>query len=169
MEGNLEGLTLPVAPGFMGQDKMTKPHASNTVTKYTTPRHPTQKITSQLGTTDTEDPLEESTEPSRVELLEAIWGLGKALEEQIDTVVIDVNLLRADLGKVLDKVQTAEINIADLQREVKVLLKQMAQMTTKTAELTRWAKDASAEIISECLVYRRMRKAYLQNNFRKTG
>ncbi|KAJ1160408.1 hypothetical protein NDU88_000910 [Pleurodeles waltl] len=43
-------------------------------------------------------------EPSRAELLAAIKGSRVALERKIETVAVEINLLRADLQKVSDKV-----------------------------------------------------------------
>ncbi|KAJ1200648.1 hypothetical protein NDU88_004469 [Pleurodeles waltl] len=65
----------------------------------------------------------------------AIQECHTALEYKIETVSIDVNLLRADLRKVEDKVTTAETNITALQGEVATLKRQVAQTTTTMAEL----------------------------------
>ncbi|KAJ1149081.1 hypothetical protein NDU88_001899 [Pleurodeles waltl] len=56
-------------------------------------------------------------EPSRAELLAAIQGSRVALEGKIEMVVVEVNLLRADLRKVSDKVKVAEGSIVELQME----------------------------------------------------
>ncbi|KAJ1171410.1 hypothetical protein NDU88_003272 [Pleurodeles waltl] len=46
-----------------------------------------------------------TSEPSRVELLAAIQGSRVALEGKIEMVAVEVNLLRADLRKVSEKVK----------------------------------------------------------------
>ncbi|KAJ1129786.1 hypothetical protein NDU88_008151 [Pleurodeles waltl] len=69
-----------------------------------------------------------------------------ALEHQIETLSIDVNFLWVDLRKVADKVTAAETNITVMQGEVKDLKKQMEQMMTETAELTRRAKDTEGHL-----------------------
>ncbi|KAJ1155588.1 hypothetical protein NDU88_008317 [Pleurodeles waltl] len=56
-------------------------------------------------------------EPSRPERLVAIQGSRVALEVKIETVVVEVNLLRADLRKVSDKIKVAEGSIVELQTE----------------------------------------------------
>ncbi|KAJ1215332.1 hypothetical protein NDU88_002941 [Pleurodeles waltl] len=63
----------------------------------------------------------DTVEPTSVDLMNAIQGLCSALEQQIETVSIDINLLRADLRKVSEKVNTAETDIsaAGRSREVK--------------------------------------------------
>ena len=53
--------------------------------------------------------------------MEAIRGSREALESQVAGVSIEVNLLRADLRKISDKVSNAEGNITTLQTEVKEL------------------------------------------------
>ncbi|KAJ1187800.1 hypothetical protein NDU88_004570 [Pleurodeles waltl] len=121
----------------MGKDKTARTHAFNTITQYTIPRHPTQRIPCQSGAMEAGDPLEESSEPSRSELLAAIQGFRSALEPQ--TQCIDMNFLRTDLRKVDNNVMTAETNTANFQGKGKVLKRQMAQLKTETAELVRQA------------------------------
>ncbi|KAJ1119759.1 hypothetical protein NDU88_007944 [Pleurodeles waltl] len=62
-------------------------------------------------------------EPSQAELLAAIQGSRVALEDKIETVVVEVNLLQTDLRKVSDKVKMAEGSIAELQSEMGMLRK----------------------------------------------
>ncbi|KAJ1101513.1 hypothetical protein NDU88_006580 [Pleurodeles waltl] len=56
-------------------------------------------------------------EPLHAELLAAIHGSRVALEDKIETVVVEMNLLWADLQKVSDKVKVAEGSIEELQTE----------------------------------------------------
>ncbi|KAJ1192470.1 hypothetical protein NDU88_001777 [Pleurodeles waltl] len=60
---------------------------------------------------------------------------GVALEGKIETVGVEVKLLRTDLRKVADKVKVAEGSIVELQTEVGVLWKQMAQANTAVRQL----------------------------------
>lgn len=83
----------------MGKDKLARASNPNTITQYTTQRLPTQRITRQTGL---EGDGEAVNEPSRAELLEAIQRSRTALEKQIETVSIYVNLLRVDLRKVAE-------------------------------------------------------------------
>ena len=80
--------------------------------------------------------------PSRAALLEAIQGSREALEGQIAGVSIDVNLLRADLHKISDKVKGAERNIAVLKTKFKHLKQQVSQMTMANGILTYRVEDA---------------------------
>ncbi|KAJ1135865.1 hypothetical protein NDU88_002294 [Pleurodeles waltl] len=57
-------------------------------------------------------------EPSRAELLAAIQCSRVALEGKIETVAVEVNLLRADFRNVSDKVKVVEGSIVELQTEV---------------------------------------------------
>ncbi|KAJ1114824.1 hypothetical protein NDU88_003055 [Pleurodeles waltl] len=58
---------------------------------------------------------------SQAEILAAIHGSRVALEGKIETVAVEVNLLRPDLRKVYDKVKVAEGSIGELQTEVGAL------------------------------------------------
>ncbi|KAJ1110214.1 hypothetical protein NDU88_007569 [Pleurodeles waltl] len=66
-------------------------------------------------------------EPSRAEILATIQRSRVALEGKVETVAVEINLLRADLRKVSDKVKVAEGTIVELQMEVGALRKQMVQ------------------------------------------
>ncbi|KAJ1187287.1 hypothetical protein NDU88_004064 [Pleurodeles waltl] len=72
-------------------------------------------------------------EPSWAEILAAVQA--SRLEGKIETVALEVNLLRTDLRKVLDKVQVKEGSIAELELEVASLRKQVANITYKTRAL----------------------------------
>ncbi|KAJ1215685.1 hypothetical protein NDU88_003293 [Pleurodeles waltl] len=60
-------------------------------------------------------------------------------------VAVEVNLLRADLRKVFDKVKVAEESIVDLQTEVGTLLKQMAQVSSTVGTLEARLEDSKGE------------------------
>ncbi|KAJ1134624.1 hypothetical protein NDU88_001075 [Pleurodeles waltl] len=101
--------------------------------QYTTPLPQRQTRTGGLG-----EALEvpaTAGEPTCTELLATIHGARVALEGKIETVAVEVNLLRADLRKVSDKVKVAEGSIVDLQTEVGTLRKQMAQVTSTVGTL----------------------------------
>ncbi|KAJ1149147.1 hypothetical protein NDU88_001964 [Pleurodeles waltl] len=72
--------------------------------------------------------------------MHAIQGLRSALEQQIETVSIDLNLLIADFHKVSEKVNTAETNIGSLQGEMASLEKQMTTVSAEVTELGRWRR-----------------------------
>ncbi|KAJ1123013.1 hypothetical protein NDU88_001486 [Pleurodeles waltl] len=114
----------------MGRHRQSTPSQGNTMEEYTTPTLLPQRQTRTGGSGEA---LEEPTtagEPTRAELLAAIQGARVALDGKIETVAVEVNLLRADLRKVSDKVKVAEGSIVDLQTEVGTLCKQMAQVTS---------------------------------------
>ncbi|KAJ1111961.1 hypothetical protein NDU88_000233 [Pleurodeles waltl] len=94
----------------------------------------------QGGAAEEEAATQDEVEPTRADLSVSIQGCRTALEHKIETLSIEVNLLRADLHKVSDKVTTAEGNIVELQVETVTLKKQMAQLTTSARELERRAE-----------------------------
>ncbi|KAJ1210701.1 hypothetical protein NDU88_006063 [Pleurodeles waltl] len=67
-------------------------------------------------------------EPLQAEILTTIQGSRVALEGKIETVAVEVNLHRADLRKISDKVKMAEGSIMELQTEVGVLRKQWCRL-----------------------------------------
>ncbi|KAJ1209239.1 hypothetical protein NDU88_004617 [Pleurodeles waltl] len=83
-------------------------------------------------------------EPSRAEVLAAIEDSRVALEGKIETVAVEVNLLKADLRKVLDKVKVAGGSIAEIQSEVGTLQSQVAQATSTVGQLEARLEDAEA-------------------------
>ncbi|KAJ1139760.1 hypothetical protein NDU88_006127 [Pleurodeles waltl] len=110
--------------------------------QYTTPMPLPQRHTHTGGSAEAlEEPATEG-EPTRAELLATIHGAGVALEAKIEMVAVEVNLLRADLRKVSDKVRVAEGSIVDLQTEVGTLSKQMAQVTSTVGTLEARLEDS---------------------------
>ncbi|KAJ1205973.1 hypothetical protein NDU88_001391 [Pleurodeles waltl] len=100
------------------------------------------------------DAASSAGEPSQTELLAAIQGSRVALEGMIETVAVEVNLLRADLWKVSDKVKAAEGIISELQSELGTLRTQMAQATSTVGRLEAWLEDAEGRLSqsrTECL------------------
>ncbi|KAJ1097553.1 hypothetical protein NDU88_002671 [Pleurodeles waltl] len=78
---------------------------------------------------------QETGEPSRAELLQAIQGSQLAPGNKIETVALKVNLLRTDLRKVSDKVSLAEGSIEKLQTDVASLKKQVAVDASRSGAL----------------------------------
>ncbi|KAJ1128770.1 hypothetical protein NDU88_007145 [Pleurodeles waltl] len=72
----------------------------NTMELYTTPALSTQCETLLAGYREDTGLGVPAWEPSRAELLAAIQGSKEALKGKIESVAIEVNLLRADLRKV---------------------------------------------------------------------
>ncbi|KAJ1175184.1 hypothetical protein NDU88_000475 [Pleurodeles waltl] len=99
-----------------------------------------QRLTGRTRDTSVGSP-EAQQEPLRAALLEAIQRSRAAREGQIAGVSVEINLLRADLRKVADKVSEAETNIGMLQLEIRQLKQQMARVTTLTSALEERAED----------------------------
>ncbi|KAJ1144043.1 hypothetical protein NDU88_010345 [Pleurodeles waltl] len=76
------------------------PSQCNTMEQYTTPVTLPRRPAQADGSGDGVRVPETSDKPSRAELLAAIQGSRVALEGKIETVAVEVNLLRADLRKV---------------------------------------------------------------------
>ncbi|KAJ1117864.1 hypothetical protein NDU88_006060 [Pleurodeles waltl] len=117
----------------------------------------------------TNPPGGDTVKPTRVDLISAIQGLRSALEQQIDTVSIDLNLLQADFCKVLEKVGTAETNIGSLQEDMASLKKQMTTVCTEVDEFGSWrfpseilqepvGKDTLTQLLTE----------YMEHNWQST-
>ena len=81
-------------------------------------------------------------QPSLAEIMLAIQGVQGALEAKMDTMAVDVNLLRADLRQMRDKVSENKVAIVDLQNEnaglktrVQALEKTTMEHSTKLEDL----------------------------------
>ncbi|KAJ1119156.1 hypothetical protein NDU88_007342 [Pleurodeles waltl] len=109
----------------MGWHKRNDKSQGNTMEQYTTPVPLPQRLALSEGSGDNIRVPANPEEPSRAELLAAIQGYRVALEGKIETVAVEVNLLRADLQKVSEKVKVAEGSIVELQLEVEALRKQI--------------------------------------------
>ncbi|KAJ1206324.1 hypothetical protein NDU88_001731 [Pleurodeles waltl] len=101
----------------MGWPKRTDRLQGNTMEQYTTPVPLPQPLARSGENGDNMRVPANPEEPSRAELLAAIQGSRVALEGKIETVAVEVNLLRAELWKVSDKVKVAEGSIVELQTE----------------------------------------------------
>ncbi|KAJ1121694.1 hypothetical protein NDU88_000213 [Pleurodeles waltl] len=64
--------------------------------------------------------------------IQDLWASIAPLEPKLDTVQIDVNLLRADMGKISAKVAAAETHIDVLQATIKRLEEQVRSLTKKS-------------------------------------
>ncbi|KAJ1105451.1 hypothetical protein NDU88_002857 [Pleurodeles waltl] len=139
---NLSGrpVALPVWSS-MGRHRRTEASQGNTMEQYTTPVALPQRTARSEVSGDVVDTPLSAGEPSQAERLVAIQGYLVALEGKIDTVAVEVNLLRADLRKVSDKVKAAEGSIAELQSVVGTLWTQMAQATSTVGRLGAQLED----------------------------
>ena len=74
-------------------------------------------------------------------VLEAIKTTREALEHKIDSVVIDVGLLRADHKKIAEKVENNKLLLADIQPKVGDNTENIARLTEKMEVLERRMED----------------------------
>ncbi|KAJ1107224.1 hypothetical protein NDU88_004617 [Pleurodeles waltl] len=107
----------------MGPHRQTDVLQGNTMEQYTTVGPLPQRAARLGGTEEGQSGMLPAEELSQAEILAAIQGSRVALEGKIETVVVEVNLLRADLRKVMDKVKVAGGSIVELQMEVGALRK----------------------------------------------
>ncbi|KAJ1109652.1 hypothetical protein NDU88_007012 [Pleurodeles waltl] len=114
----------------MGLHRQSTTSQGNTIEQYTMPVPLPQRQTRSGGDKVVLGELGTAGEPSWVELLAAIQGFRVALEGKIETVVVEVSLLWADLRKVSEKVKVAEGFIVEFQTEVGSLRKQMVQVNS---------------------------------------
>ncbi|KAJ1143153.1 hypothetical protein NDU88_009464 [Pleurodeles waltl] len=126
----------------MGRHWKTDVSQGNTMEQFTTAVPTLQRVTRVAGSDDGQSGLLPVEEPSRAQILTAIQGSRVALEGKIEMVAVDVNLLTADLRKVLDKVKVAEGSIVELQAEVGTLQKQMVQAGSTVGSLEAQMEDA---------------------------
>ncbi|KAJ1096771.1 hypothetical protein NDU88_001902 [Pleurodeles waltl] len=99
----------------MGPHKRTDALQGNTMKQYTTPVPLPQRVARlEVSGDDMRAPLNPE-EPLGAELFAAIQGSRVTRKGKIETVVVEVNLLRADLRKVSDKVKVVECSIVELQ------------------------------------------------------
>ncbi|KAJ1144461.1 hypothetical protein NDU88_010759 [Pleurodeles waltl] len=113
----------------------------NTLEQYTTLVHLPQRHV-RPGGEDGQSVARTVEKPSQAEILAAIQGSRVALEGKIETLAVEVNLLRADLRKVSDKVKVVEGSIMELQTEVGALRKQMVQPNSMVRRLEASLEDA---------------------------
>ncbi|KAJ1207964.1 hypothetical protein NDU88_003354 [Pleurodeles waltl] len=119
----------------MGRHKRTDASQGNTMEQYTTLVVLLQRVARLEVSGDNVGMPLNTEEPSRAKLLAPIQGSRVALEGKIETVAVEVNLLRAGLRKV------AESSIAELQTEVGALRKQIVQATSTLRRLEAGLED----------------------------
>ncbi|KAJ1127405.1 hypothetical protein NDU88_005807 [Pleurodeles waltl] len=70
---------------------------------------------------DTPGPLEKGAEPNRAQILAAIESSSHAMQTQIAAIVVDVKLLRADLGVVAEQSVATEQQVTCMQSDMDTL------------------------------------------------
>ncbi|KAJ1146641.1 hypothetical protein NDU88_012905 [Pleurodeles waltl] len=119
----------------MGRHRQTDASQGTTMEQYSTPVAQPQQLAGLEGSGDAAGAPLSAGELSRAELPVAIQDSQVALEGKIETVAVEVNLLRVDLSKVLEKGKVAEGSIVELQSEKGTLWTQMAQATSTVGRL----------------------------------
>ncbi|KAJ1207086.1 hypothetical protein NDU88_002478 [Pleurodeles waltl] len=89
----------------MGRHRRAEASQGNTMEQYSTPVALPQRLARSEVSGEVANVASSAGEPSRAELLAAIQGSRVALEGKIETFAVEVNLLRADLRKVSDKLE----------------------------------------------------------------
>ncbi|KAJ1091258.1 hypothetical protein NDU88_004385 [Pleurodeles waltl] len=125
----------------MGRHRQTDASQGNTMEQYTTPVALSKLSVGLEVIGDAAGAPLSAGERSRAELLAAIQGSWVVLEGKIETVVVEVNLLRAELQKLSDKVKVADGPIAELRSKVGTLWTQMAQATSTVGRLEAKLED----------------------------
>ncbi|KAJ1164768.1 hypothetical protein NDU88_005202 [Pleurodeles waltl] len=126
----------------MVRHRKTDVSQGNTMEQYTTAVPTPLSVIRVAGSDGGQSGLLPVEELSQAEILAAIQGARVALEGKIETVAVEVNLFRADLRKVSDRVKVAEGSIVELQAEVGTLRKQMAQAGSTVGRLEARLEDA---------------------------
>ncbi|KAJ1099283.1 hypothetical protein NDU88_004385 [Pleurodeles waltl] len=127
----------------MVKNKGSKVSQMNKIVYYTEPVQPlpqTEKEGEQglkAPEQDIEDPI-----PSMNDLMVAIQGSKTEEIHKIDEVAVEVNLLLADIHKILDQVGTTEQDITALQVEMGHLLKTVLDLQKLTVQLEKCAEDS---------------------------
>ncbi|KAJ1180242.1 hypothetical protein NDU88_005464 [Pleurodeles waltl] len=91
-------------------------------------------------------PLEKGAEPTGAQILAAIDSSWQAMQTQIAAIVVDVNLLRADLRVVEERSVANEKQVTDLQSEMDTLKASVAILEAKMHKLEARVEDAEAKL-----------------------
>ncbi|KAJ1193022.1 hypothetical protein NDU88_002328 [Pleurodeles waltl] len=141
-DGGGTGVPLPQLVLKNGRNKQATPFQWNTIKHSTVATPLLQCQTQQTGQREDQDASASVEEPPHAELHAAIQGSRSALEGKIESMALEVNLLRTDRRKVLDKVKLAEDSIVELQMKGSTPCKQLAHVNLKSETLEARLKDA---------------------------
>ncbi|KAJ1180377.1 hypothetical protein NDU88_005598 [Pleurodeles waltl] len=95
---------------------------------------------------DPPGPLEKGAEPTGAQIHAAIESSRQAMQTQIATIAVDVNLLRADLRVVAERSVATEKQVTCLQSETDTLKDSVAILKAKTHKLEARVEDAEAKL-----------------------
>ena len=96
--------------------------------KYTRPKTPAPDPPTEAAEGHTGPDHGGSGEPSLTDIMSAIRGIQETLEHKMDSISIEVNLLRADFGKMKDRARENQGAVASLQTENKELKRQLQEL-----------------------------------------
>ncbi|KAJ1118985.1 hypothetical protein NDU88_007171 [Pleurodeles waltl] len=120
---------------------------TNKMDKYAVLRQPVGPVTpDNVGRGRQEADQDPSGKPTLGTIMAAIQDLTGSLEPKLDTVMVDVTLLRAALKKVTEKVTIAETVIARLQSTSKGLEDQVQFLTVEQERIVARLEDQEGRV-----------------------
>ncbi|KAJ1145565.1 hypothetical protein NDU88_011851 [Pleurodeles waltl] len=152
----------------MGRHKRTDASQGNTMEQYTTPVVLPQRSAGLDVSGEAAGVPLSAGELSRVELLVAIQGSRVALDGKTEAVAVKVNLMRADLRKVAEKVKVAEGSIAELRSEVGHCGRKWRRPHL-LLDGWRTRKGGPGGTMSGCWAFQSVRRGLLWNPLWRTG
>lgn len=81
------------------------------------------------------------TDPSNQDLLDAITSIRTSLESRIDTVAIEVTLIRENMKKITDRMSAVEHTTTDLSEETSQLKQQITQLRSTQEAMSQQLDD----------------------------
>lgn len=111
--------------------KGTKAIQTNKLDSYTQPTGGPPVTKDRSGTQDS--PATDSSDPTLKDVMKTLTAIQASLEQKMDTISIEVNLIRADLSKNNEKVCQLEVNTASLQDDVATLQKEVHDLKQNQA------------------------------------
>ncbi|KAJ1160924.1 hypothetical protein NDU88_001414 [Pleurodeles waltl] len=114
---------------------------SNSLTKYAVSRWQRKRRWALLSRDLPARTLRNTQERTMRDIMMAIQSIKDTLEPKVDTVTLEVNLIRAGLQKVTEKLTVAESHILGLQLVTKRLEEQVQSLMKRTKALTAHFED----------------------------
>ena len=109
--------------------------------KYTKPKSLAADPLTEMTVGQTSPGQATSSDPSLADIMSAIKGIQETLESKMDFISTEVNLLRADFGKMKDRVKDNQEEVTSLQSENKELKKQVQELQNTSDKLVEKMDD----------------------------
>ena len=119
----------------MGKSKVAKD------TENSSDKTPTEKPAQAAGSSEEAHVLLETLQLQLDKILEAITASREALEQKIETVVVDMTILHADQRKVAERVSIAETSLMGLQPVVSANNTRLESLQGRLAVMERRMED----------------------------